>query len=207
MPASNTKILTAVDGAARARPGLPLHHRRRPPRDGDRRRPARLALPGRARRPDQPPVGLHGAARAGARGRASPRITGKIVADGSFFDAQRYNPGWFTSYASEYYAAQTAALTVAPDADYDTGTVLVKVKGGAPRPQAHAEHDAGGGEEVRPPGQQRDDDGLDERVAVAQAGGNTITVRGHVRSGRTLVGPGHGGQARAVRGRGLPQAS
>ena len=97
------------------------------------------------------------------------RITGKIVADGSFFDTQRYNPGWFTSYASEYYAAQTAALTVAPNADYDSGTVIVKVKGGSRGRRPTAEHDPGGGQEVRPSGQPGDHDGVDERVAVAQA--------------------------------------
>jgi D-alanyl-D-alanine carboxypeptidase/D-alanyl-D-alanine-endopeptidase (penicillin-binding protein 4) len=59
------------------------------------------------------------------------RISRQLVADASFFDSQRYNPTWSTSYASEYYAAQTAALTVAPNLDYDSGTVMVNYRPGA----------------------------------------------------------------------------
>ena len=54
------------------------------------------------------------------------RVDGSLIVDSSYFDHQRYNPGWQTSYASAYYAAQISALTVAPNADYDSGTVFVK---------------------------------------------------------------------------------
>lgn len=53
------------------------------------------------------------------------KVTGKLIVDAGFFDAQRYNPGWSTGYASDYYAAQISALTVAPNADLDSGTVLI----------------------------------------------------------------------------------
>lgn len=53
------------------------------------------------------------------------RVSTHLVADASFFDSQRYNPTWSTSYASEYYAAQISALTAAPDTDYDSGTVII----------------------------------------------------------------------------------
>jgi D-alanyl-D-alanine carboxypeptidase/D-alanyl-D-alanine-endopeptidase (penicillin-binding protein 4) len=57
-------------------------------------------------------------------------FTGRLVVDGSWFDSSRYNPNWSKSYASAYYAAQISALTVAPNADYDSGTVYVKYKPG-----------------------------------------------------------------------------
>lgn len=63
------------------------------------------------------------------------RVTGRLAVDATWFDAQRYNPGWSTGYADDYYAAEISALTVAPNADLDSGTVLVnyapgKVRGG-----------------------------------------------------------------------------
>ncbi|GAA1836852.1 D-alanyl-D-alanine carboxypeptidase/D-alanyl-D-alanine-endopeptidase [Microlunatus capsulatus] len=53
------------------------------------------------------------------------RVTGRLAVDASYFDTQRYNPGWSTGYADDYYAAEISALTVAPNADLDSGTVLV----------------------------------------------------------------------------------
>ncbi|SDR99399.1 D-alanyl-D-alanine carboxypeptidase / D-alanyl-D-alanine-endopeptidase (penicillin-binding protein 4) [Friedmanniella luteola] len=53
------------------------------------------------------------------------RVAGPLAVDVTFFDAQRYNPGWSTGYADDYYAAEISALTVAPNADLDAGTVLV----------------------------------------------------------------------------------
>jgi D-alanyl-D-alanine carboxypeptidase/D-alanyl-D-alanine-endopeptidase (penicillin-binding protein 4) len=41
-------------------------------------------------------------------------VSWQLVADASFYDSQRYHPNWSTSYASDYYAAQISALTVAP---------------------------------------------------------------------------------------------
>ena len=56
------------------------------------------------------------------------RVAGDVVADATYFDEQRYNPYWSTGYASDYYAAQVSALTLAPDTDYDAGTVIVTVR-------------------------------------------------------------------------------
>ena len=53
-------------------------------------------------------------------------VDGSLIVDSSYFDHQRYNPGWKTSYASDYYAAPISALTVAPNSDYDSGTMYVK---------------------------------------------------------------------------------
>ena len=58
------------------------------------------------------------------------RVNGKLIVDSSFFDANRYNPYWSTGYASDYYAAQTSALTVAPNTDYDSGTIILNYRPG-----------------------------------------------------------------------------
>ncbi|WP_052462139.1 D-alanyl-D-alanine carboxypeptidase/D-alanyl-D-alanine endopeptidase [Nigerium massiliense] len=59
------------------------------------------------------------------RGRGVTRFTGNLVADASFFDSVRYNPGWSSDDASEYYAPQISGLTMAPNADFDAGTIIV----------------------------------------------------------------------------------
>lgn len=59
------------------------------------------------------------------RAKGVTRVAGDVVADASYFDEVRYSPYWSTSYASSYYAAQVSALTLAPDTDYDAGTVIV----------------------------------------------------------------------------------
>ena len=58
-------------------------------------------------------------------------MTGKLVVDASYFDSQRYNPGWSTGYADEYYAAPIAGLTLAPNADYDSGTIYLNYRPGS----------------------------------------------------------------------------
>ncbi len=58
------------------------------------------------------------------------RFTGRLVVDGTWFDSARYNPHWSKSYASAYYAAPITALTVAPNSDYDAGTIYVRYQPG-----------------------------------------------------------------------------
>lgn len=58
-------------------------------------------------------------------------VTGKLVVDATYFDSVRYNPAWRTSYADAYYAAPISALTLAPNADYDSGTVIITYRAGA----------------------------------------------------------------------------
>ncbi|CAM5452673.1 D-alanyl-D-alanine carboxypeptidase/D-alanyl-D-alanine-endopeptidase OS=Streptomyces alboniger OX=132473 GN=dacB PE=3 SV=1 [Streptomyces alboniger] len=58
------------------------------------------------------------------------RISGRLVADDTRFDARRIGDTWGDD-ESAYYAAQISALSVAPDTDYDTGTVVVEVSPGA----------------------------------------------------------------------------
>lgn len=69
------------------------------------------------------------------RARGIRHVTGGIVADASFFDNVRYNPTWSTGYRSEYYAAEVSGLTLAPDTDYDAGTVIVTYQPAAVRGQ------------------------------------------------------------------------
>ena len=58
-------------------------------------------------------------------------VTGKLGVDTSYFDSQTYNPYWSRGYADAYYAAQIRPLTIAPDTDYDAGTIDVVYKPGA----------------------------------------------------------------------------
>jgi D-alanyl-D-alanine carboxypeptidase/D-alanyl-D-alanine-endopeptidase (penicillin-binding protein 4) len=115
-------------------------------------------------------------------------VTGRIVADGSFFDDQRYHPGWSTSYASSYYAAQTAALTVAPNADYDTGTVIVKVKGNSRGSRPKVSTTPGIAKKYVRLVNSASTTGSTSVSVSRGAGGNTVTVRGHVRAGTTWSG-------------------
>jgi D-alanyl-D-alanine carboxypeptidase/D-alanyl-D-alanine-endopeptidase (penicillin-binding protein 4) len=55
------------------------------------------------------------------------RVDGRLVADDTRFDDHRQGDTWGADDESSYYAAQISALSVAPDTDYDTGTVIVEV--------------------------------------------------------------------------------
>ncbi|MFF1375729.1 D-alanyl-D-alanine carboxypeptidase/D-alanyl-D-alanine-endopeptidase [Streptomyces sp. NPDC058308] len=59
------------------------------------------------------------------------RVSGRLVADDTRFDDRRIGDTWSGDDESSYYAAQISALSVAPDTDYDTGTVIVEVAPGA----------------------------------------------------------------------------
>ncbi|MGW0313380.1 D-alanyl-D-alanine carboxypeptidase/D-alanyl-D-alanine endopeptidase [Streptomyces flavidovirens] len=59
------------------------------------------------------------------------RITGRLIADDTRFDTQRLGRSWAADDESSYYSAQISALTVAPDTDYDSGTVIVTAAPGA----------------------------------------------------------------------------
>lgn len=58
-------------------------------------------------------------------------VAGQIVADDTWFDDQRLGSGWEWNDEAYYYGAQISALTCAPDADYDAGSVIVSVSPGA----------------------------------------------------------------------------
>ncbi|MCS7478252.1 D-alanyl-D-alanine carboxypeptidase/D-alanyl-D-alanine-endopeptidase [Umezawaea endophytica] len=58
-------------------------------------------------------------------------VTGSLVADDSWFDSVPLGTGWAWDDEPYYYSAQTSALTIAPDTDYDSGSIAVKVSPGA----------------------------------------------------------------------------
>jgi D-alanyl-D-alanine carboxypeptidase/D-alanyl-D-alanine-endopeptidase (penicillin-binding protein 4) len=66
------------------------------------------------------------------------RITGRLVADDTWFDANRLGRDWAVDDEPQSYAAPISALTVAPDTDYDPGAVVVEARPGpaAGRPAA-----------------------------------------------------------------------
>lgn len=57
-------------------------------------------------------------------------VEGDLVADDSYFDDVPYGTGWAWDDEPYYYNAATSALTVAPDTDYDSGTVIVRAAPG-----------------------------------------------------------------------------
>ncbi|MGQ0549562.1 MAG: D-alanyl-D-alanine carboxypeptidase/D-alanyl-D-alanine endopeptidase [Armatimonadota bacterium] len=63
-----------------------------------------------------------------ARGIRSVR--GRLIADDTWFDDVRLGPDWSWDDEAFAYAAQVSALTVAPDEDFDAGTVIVDVHPG-----------------------------------------------------------------------------
>lgn len=59
------------------------------------------------------------------------RVTGRLNADDTRFDTQRLGRSWAADDESSYYSAQISPLTLAPDTDYDSGTVIVEALPGA----------------------------------------------------------------------------
>ncbi|GII79490.1 D-alanyl-D-alanine carboxypeptidase DacC [Sphaerisporangium rufum] len=57
-------------------------------------------------------------------------VTGRLVADDTWFDDVRLGTDWAQDDEPYYYAAQISALTAAPDTDYDAGSVIVSVAPG-----------------------------------------------------------------------------
>lgn len=60
------------------------------------------------------------------------RITGDLIVDDTFFDAVRLGSGWENDDEDQYFASQISALTVAPDARFNAGTILINVMPGVP---------------------------------------------------------------------------
>ncbi|MFF5588936.1 D-alanyl-D-alanine carboxypeptidase/D-alanyl-D-alanine endopeptidase [Streptomyces hygroscopicus] len=113
------------------------------------------------------------------------KVTGRLIADDTRFDAQRVGRSWAADDESSYYAAQISALTLAPDTDYDAGSVIVEVTPGAApgdRPKVT----------VTPPNayvriDNRATTGSGGLTVERRHGTNTITVSGAVPAGAATV--------------------
>ncbi|HEU5474574.1 MAG TPA: D-alanyl-D-alanine carboxypeptidase/D-alanyl-D-alanine-endopeptidase [Actinophytocola sp.] len=66
-------------------------------------------------------------------------VTGNLVADDTWFDGVRLGSSWAWDDEPFYYDAQVSALTAAPDADYDAGSVIVRVTPSTPGAPATVE--------------------------------------------------------------------
>ncbi|MER5949172.1 D-alanyl-D-alanine carboxypeptidase/D-alanyl-D-alanine-endopeptidase [Streptomyces sp. NPDC001904] len=113
------------------------------------------------------------------------KVDGRLVADDTRFDHQRIGDTWGGDDESSYYAAQISALTVAPDTDYDSGTVIVEVKPGAKAGDRPVVSVTPKTSYVRLDVRARTGaPGADGTVAVErQHGTNTVTVSGTVPAG------------------------
>ncbi|SDP43020.1 D-alanyl-D-alanine carboxypeptidase / D-alanyl-D-alanine-endopeptidase (penicillin-binding protein 4) [Actinopolyspora xinjiangensis] len=73
-------------------------------------------------------------------------VRGDVLADDSHFDDRGLANGWMAIDEPYYYAAPVSALTVAPNTDYDAGSVVVRVRptrrGQPVRVSSHPETDA-----------------------------------------------------------------
>ncbi|GAB3383358.1 D-alanyl-D-alanine carboxypeptidase/D-alanyl-D-alanine-endopeptidase [Micromonospora halotolerans] len=112
-------------------------------------------------------------------------VTGNLVADDTRYDRTRLGPDWTWDDESYYYAAQVSALTVAPDTDYDAGTVIVHA---APGAQAGARPKV----TMTPANDWLRIDNRAQTVATGETtisferehGGNTIVVTGQIAVGQ-----------------------
>ncbi|WP_422646880.1 D-alanyl-D-alanine carboxypeptidase/D-alanyl-D-alanine endopeptidase [Actinoalloteichus caeruleus] len=126
LPASNGKLLTAAAALSALGPDHRFTtslHAASPPRGG--------ALPGdlHLRGTGDPTMLAEDYAELAERlVEAGVRVVrGDLVADDTWFDEVPLGVGWSWDDEPYYYSAQISALTVAPDTDYDSGTVVVRV--------------------------------------------------------------------------------
>ena len=116
------------------------------------------------------------------------KIDGSLVVDSSYFDHQRYNPGWKTSYAADYYAAEVSALTVAPNADLDSGTMIINYSPGrSGRPASISTTPAAAKSYVKIVNRTTTSSRGTSTTFAAHRnhGSNTVTLTGRVPSGRS----------------------
>ena len=186
-PASNTKIVTAAAAMHYLGPNYRFATeviRRGPVVDGVLQ--GRLYLKGYGDPTTR--LGDYRALAVQVRRAGIRRVTSSLAIDATHFDAVRYNPRWSTRYASDYYAGQISALTIAPNADLDAGTIVITYAPGSRtgRPAKVRIYPAAAARYVK----------IVNRTVTSKRGGystfsarrtygtNTITVRGRVPLGR-----------------------
>ncbi|MFD0429984.1 D-alanyl-D-alanine carboxypeptidase/D-alanyl-D-alanine-endopeptidase [Streptomyces zhihengii] len=126
MPASNTKLATSVAAMALLGPG---HRWTTDVLTSGRRHGSTLVGDLHLRGSGDPTTLAADYDRLAADVAATGirRITGRLVADDTAFDSVRLGRSWAADDESAYYSAPISALTLAPDTDYDSGTVVVEV--------------------------------------------------------------------------------
>lgn len=187
IPASNTKILTAAAALETLGPGFTFRtdvYRRASVTKGVL--DGRLYLKGfgdpTSRQADYASLARQ------VRRSGITRVTGQLVVDASYFDAVRYNPSWAKGYAQDYYAGEISALTVAPNNDLDSGTVILKyTPGRSGRPATITTIPAAAKAHIEIKNTTRTSARGTSTTFSArrQHGSNTITVSGRVPAGRS----------------------
>ncbi|TDC19980.1 D-alanyl-D-alanine carboxypeptidase/D-alanyl-D-alanine-endopeptidase [Streptomyces sp. 8K308] len=130
LPASNTKLLTS----AAAMELLGPDHRYRTEAVADGRVHGRELRGDLYLRGSGDPTMLaedYAAIAAGIAARGITRVSGDLVADDTRFDSVRLGRAWSWDGEGAAYSAGVSALTVAPDTDYDAGTVHVSAAPGS----------------------------------------------------------------------------
>ncbi|MEV1143356.1 D-alanyl-D-alanine carboxypeptidase/D-alanyl-D-alanine-endopeptidase [Micromonospora sp. NPDC049799] len=124
IPASNTKLLTSAAALELLGPG---HRFRTDVHTSGTRRAGVVAGDLHLRGGGDPTMlaADYDALAAEVAARGVRVVTGDLVADDTRYDDTRLGPDWTWDDEPYYYAAQVSALTVAPDTDYDAGTVIV----------------------------------------------------------------------------------
>jgi D-alanyl-D-alanine carboxypeptidase/D-alanyl-D-alanine-endopeptidase (penicillin-binding protein 4) len=111
-------------------------------------------------------------------------VTGKVLGDDSFFDRVRLGTGWAWDDEPYYYDAQISGLTIAPDTDFDAGSIIVRVTPGAPGAAPAVTLDPPNGYVHVVSTATTGAAGSASTLAVdREHGGNTITVSGAIPAG------------------------
>ncbi|SCK58434.1 D-alanyl-D-alanine carboxypeptidase / D-alanyl-D-alanine-endopeptidase (penicillin-binding protein 4) [Streptomyces sp. WMMB 714] len=184
MPASNTKLLTAAAALGVLGPGY--RYRTDVLAHGDRsggRLDGDLYLRGTG-----DPTLLaedYDALAADVAASGIKEVTGRLVADDTRFDSQRLGRSWAADDESAYYSSQISALSVAPDTDYDTGSVRLEVApGSAPGKKPKVKMVPGNDYvDVEVTAETVAEDGDSTLSVDREHGGNTLTVSGGIPAG------------------------
>jgi D-alanyl-D-alanine carboxypeptidase/D-alanyl-D-alanine-endopeptidase (penicillin-binding protein 4) len=117
------------------------------------------------------------------------KVTGDLVADDTRFDSQRLGASWAADDESAYYSSQISALSIAPDTDYDTGSVRLEIAPGAgpgKKPKVKAVP-AGDYVDIDVTAETVAEDASETISVDREHGGNTLTVSGGIPAGAEPV--------------------